>query len=92
MTGYLQWKLSFPGSGVYVGNTPSDVLRRISKKQHTDEDRSNVKTALAWRAWILTRTPLDTAQEDEDFIIAFAQTGLATLQAYGEERDEWLTF
>lgn len=92
MEGYLSWKLSFPGSGTYVANTPELLLRKLSKVQYDPDDRKWIKAALAWRAWVLAREVVDVNLEDEEFLIALSATGVARLEAYGEERDEWLAF
>ena len=92
MEHYLMWRLSFPGSGVYTGRTPEEVLRKLSKVQYDPEDRKWIKAALAWRAWILTREIVDTDLDDEAFLVALSATGVAKLEAYEDGRDEWLAF
>ena len=91
-TTYVSWRLSFPGSGVYTANDPASLLRKLSKRQFDPDDRRWIKGALAWRAWVLTGQSIDPNLADEDFLVAFSRTGVARLEAYGEERDEWLTF
>lgn len=92
MNVYLSWRLSFPGSGVYTGDTPTQLLNRLSKRQFDPDDRANIKAALAWRAWVMRDVSIDPSLPDEEFLLAFGATGIATLEVYSEEKDQWLVF
>jgi hypothetical protein len=74
-----RWTLTFPRQ-VFTGDTATEVLRHLSKTQFNPEDRRRIKRALAWRTWVLTRQPLDEDLDDADFLIRFAQLGMATLE------------
>ena len=89
---YATWRMSFPGAGVYTSSTPAGVLRSLSKRQWTEEDRSNIKAALAWRAYILRDATVDPSLDDEDFLVELAHYGIVELSAYDKGRQEWLTF
>ena len=73
------WTLTFPHS-VYHGESATQVLRRLSKAQFDPDDKRRIKRALAWRAWVLTRTPLDEDLDDATFLMRFAELGMATLE------------
>lgn len=76
------YSLHFHRSNTYTG-TPEQILRQLSKHQWDEEGKRNVKRSLAWRAWVLTRTPVDEDADDLAFLRAFAATGLATLEVNG---------
>lgn len=73
------WTLTFPNQTV-TGDSPTQVLLRLSKQQFDPDDRRHVKRALSWRAWVLTREPLDEELPDADFLMRFASLGLARLE------------
>lgn len=74
-----RWTLTFPRE-TFTGETATDVLRALSKTQFNPEDRRRIKRALAWRTWVLTRQPLDEELNDHDFLIRFAELGMASLE------------
>ena len=73
------WTLVFP-HGTYAGSTATQVLKRLSKTQFDPEDRRRIKRALSWRTWVLTREPLDEDLDDADFLMRFADLGMARLE------------
>jgi hypothetical protein len=88
---YSRWRLTFaPTGNVYEASTPEGVLRRLSKAQFTPEAKRDIKSALAWRAWTLGYN-VDETQDDQTFLIAYAATGLATLEVKDRSRG-WLTY
>lgn len=91
-SGYAMWRMAFPGSGVYTGRDPAAVLKALSKRQWTEEDRVNIKAALAWRAYVTRDASLDPSLPDEDFLVALSSCGIIELSVYDERREEWLTF
>jgi hypothetical protein len=74
-----QWTLRFP-TGTYTGDTATQVLRRLSKTQFDPGDRQRIKRALAWRTWVAARLPLDEELPDAEFLMAFAEAGMAKLE------------
>lgn len=74
-----RWTLTFP-MDTFTGATATDVLRRLSKTQYSPDDRLRVKRALAWRTWVLMREPLDEDLPDADFLMRFADLGMARLE------------
>lgn len=74
-----RWTLVFPRE-TFTGDTATQVLRRLSKTQFDPDDRRRVKRALSWRTWVLTRSTLDEELDDADFLIRFAELGMAYLE------------
>lgn len=68
----------FP-NGIYTGTSATEVLQQLQADQWNPEDRANVKKALANRAWTLTREAMDEDAPDDQFLIRYAQLGMATL-------------
>lgn len=70
MTYVERWTLTFPNGAVYIGESATDVLRKLRKDQWSPEARRRVKRALAWRAWVIDRTAVDEDLNDAEFLLA----------------------
>lgn len=79
-------RLTFVGGDSFSGASASDIILQLSKYQFDPAARANVKRALAWNAWVLTRTPVDEDLPDLDFLIDYCEkTNLAHLEIETEK-------
>lgn len=72
------YSVTFTDGHTYQEDDCSILLGRMAKDQFSDEARRNIKRALAWRAWVLSRAPVDEDADDLEFLIAIANAGLCT--------------
>lgn len=79
-----KWVLRFP-TDTFRGDSAEEVLRQLAKTQWDAEGRSKIKRALAWRAAAVSGEMLNEHDDDETFLRAFAQTGLAVLEVTQDE-------
>lgn len=79
-------RLTFVGGDSFTGESAADVIVQLSKFQYDPAARRNVKSALAWNAWVLTRIPIDEDLPDLDFLIEYCEkTDLAHLEIETQE-------
>lgn len=88
------WRLTFPNI-TFTGESATEVLKRLSKTQWTDDERRNVKRALAWRTYVLTQQMINENDDDATFLRNVCEAGLATLEVDKDgtteriERTDW---
>lgn len=74
-------RLTFIGGDTFDAESAEGLIRQLSKFQFDPAARANVKRALAWNAWVLTRQPIEEEQDDLDFLIDYCtKTNLAHLE------------
>lgn len=89
-----QWTLTFPNEQ-FTGASASAVLKQLSKTQFAEDDRANIKRALAWRAYVLTQEMLNEHDPDDVFLRRVCELGLAILEVESNgnveriERTDW---
>lgn len=76
---YQRWTITFP-SGSFSGGSATEALRALSKSQWTQDDRENVKRALAWRTYVLTGEMVSELDDDETFLRTICALGMAELE------------
>ena len=75
--------LIFPSGSRYSGATAGEALAALAKDQWTEEARSDIKRALAWRAFTMSGgkdMSIHEFMSDDEFIDALSDANILTVE------------
>lgn len=82
------WRVVF-ANHTYTGATAISILRQLANDQWQDMNKHGLKTALAWRAFVLDSVLLDNYLRADLFLSELGQTSLAEVWIESPVTHHW---